>query len=437
MTQQPPPTGDRQGPADRPAGGGEKTLEVQALYRLLDVSRRLNAEVNPDSVLAQIVDSLVTLTRADRGFLMLRRADGTLAFAIARDKNGKPLEETRFKVSQSVVNEVAQSGVTRLIDDAASSDAYQARMSIIALSLRTVMCVPLKTQQGVIGVIYVDSNAITRRFSPNDVPLVEAFAAQAAATLERVRLQRAELERDRLQSQLDTAAEIQRTFLPSTFPDIEGVTGAVASVPALDVGGDFYDVIRLPRGRVGVIVGDVSGKGVPGALFGARLMSDVRYEALYHDDVAATLTALNRIVAQRATRGMFVTFVYAVIDPKTGEVVVGNAGHLKPIVRDAGGHLSEWEDPKAPPLGILPDLRYAAAAYRLERGQTLLLLSDGIIDAERDAGDRFGEDRVTKVVESGPGDPAGLIRAVLDATATFGGKRPQADDQTLLAVSLR
>jgi sigma-B regulation protein RsbU (phosphoserine phosphatase) len=430
MDERQPTTGDQ------PASG-PPTLEVQALYRLLDVSRRLNAEVNPDAVLSQIVDSLVTLTRADRGFLMLRRADGTLAFAIARDKNGKPLEETRFKVSQSVVNEVAQSGVTRLIDDAASSDAYQARMSIIALSLRTVMCVPLKTQQGVIGVIYVDSNAITRRFTPNDVPLVEAFAAQAAATLERVRLQRAELERDRMRSQLETAAEIQRTFLPSTFPDIEGVAGAVASVPALDVGGDFYDVIRLPRGRVGVIVGDVSGKGVPGALFGARLMSDVRYEALYHDDVAATLTALNRIVGQRATRGMFVTFVYAVLDPKTGDVVLGNAGHLKPTVRAADGRLTEWEEPKAPPLGILPDLRYAATAHRLEPGQTLLLLSDGIIDAERDAGDRFGEERVRKIVQAGPADPAGLVASLLAATAAFTGKRPQADDQTLLAISLR
>jgi sigma-B regulation protein RsbU (phosphoserine phosphatase) len=422
-----PTTGDSGGPP----------LEVDGLYRLLDVSRRLNAEVNPEALLAAIVDSLVSLTKADRGFLMLREPEGTLKFAIARDKNGRSLEETKFRVSMGVVNEVAQSGQTRLIDDAAASDAYQARMSIIALSLRTILCTPLKTPRGVVGVIYVDSNLVTRRFTPRDVPLVEAFAAQAAATLERVRLQRAEIERDRMRSQLETASEIQRTFLPSTFPEIEGLSGAVATVPALEVGGDFFDVIRLPRGRTGVMVGDVSGKGVPGALFGARLLSDLRYEALYHDDVSATLSAVNKIVAQRATRGMFVTLAYVVLDPKTGEAVLGNAGHLKPIVRHADGHLEEWKEPGCVPLGILPDAAFPSAAYRLEKGQTLVLLSDGIEDSVGDGGEQFGDERVNRTIESGPPEPARLVKGLLDATSAYTGNRPQADDQTLLAVALR
>jgi sigma-B regulation protein RsbU (phosphoserine phosphatase) len=423
-----------------PQTSGESSggsLEVDGLYRLLDVSRRLNAEVNPQALLSAIVDSLVSLTRADRGFLMLREPSGDLKFAIARDKNGRSLEETKFRVSLGVVNEVAQSGQTRLIDDAAASDAYQARMSIIALSLRTILCTPLKTTQGVLGVIYVDSNLVTRRFTPRDVPLVEAFAAQAAATLERVRLQRAEIERDRMRSQLEVASEIQRTFLPSTFPETEGLAGAVASVPALEVGGDFYDVIRLPRGRVGVMVGDVSGKGVPGALFGARLMSDLRYEALFHDDIAATLAAVNRIVVERATRGMFVTLAYAVIDPKTGEVSLGNAGHLKPIVRMPDGRLEEWKEPGGVPLGILPDATYVAKPYRLEKGQTMLLLSDGIGDAVGEDGDRFGEERVAKTISGAHPDPARMVKSLCDATAAYTGNRPQADDQTLLAVALK
>src|SRR5262245_18408515 len=392
-------------------------LEVEGLRLLLDVSRRINAVVDPDAVLATVVDSLVSITRADRGFLMLRQSDGSLRFTIARDRAGKPLEEKKFRVSQSIVNEVAESGSAKLIDDAATTDALAARMSIISLSLRTILCVALRANDRIIGVIYVDSNAITRRFTPADVPLVEAFAAQAAATLERFRLQRVELEGVRLQQQMQVASEIQKTFLPGEFPAFEGVRGAVASVPALQVGGDFYDVIRLPRGRVGVMVGDVSGKGVPGALFGARIMSDVRYQALFHDDVAKTLTSVNRIVAERVMRGMFVTFLYAVLDPASGEVVYGNAGDLAPIVRHADGKLTRWEDSGGPPLGILPDVAYPAHAKRLAQGEVLMLLSDGIGDAVGEGGNRFGNERVARTIAAGPGDPAAIVKSLCDTTA--------------------
>jgi sigma-B regulation protein RsbU (phosphoserine phosphatase) len=411
-------------------------LEVEGLRLLLDVSRRINAVTDADAVLATVVDSLVSITRADRGFLMLRETDGSLRFAIARDRAGKPLEEKKFRVSQSVVGEVAETGITKLIDDAANTDALQTRMSIISLALRTILCVALKAGGRVIGVIYVDSNAITRRFTPADVPLVEAFAAQAAATLERFRLQRIEFESAKLQQQLQVASEIQKTFLPGEFPAHPGVRGAVASVPALEVGGDFYDVIHLPRGRVGVMVGDVSGKGVPGALFGARLMSDVRYQALLHDDVGRTLTAVNRIVAERVMRGMFVTFLYAVLDPATGEVVYGNAGHLAPIVRHADGRLSRWEDPGGCPLGILPDMAYPAHAKKLAPGEVLLLLSDGIGDAVGEGGERFGDERVLETIATSTSDPVAVVKGLCDATAAYTGNRPQADDQTLLGVAL-
>ena len=424
-------TGSPSGPSGAESGG----ISLEGVRDLLEISRRINAETDPDAVLGTIVDSLVSVVGADRGFLMLRGEDGTLKFTIARDRNGKPLEEKKFRVSHGVVDEVAESGKTRLIDDAAASDAYNARMSIISLSLRTILCVPLTTPGGVLGVIYVDSNAITRRFTEDDVPLIEAFAAQAAATLERVRLQHAETERDKMAAQLEVASEIQKTFLPSTFPERPGVSGAVASVAALEVGGDFYDVIGLPGGRTGVMVGDVSGKGVPGALFGARIMSDVRYQALLKDDVAKTLTAINDIVADRVTRGMFVTFCYAVLDPATGQVEFGNAGHLPPIIRHADGSLEEWPKPAGMPLGIMAGVPYEAGLKTLKPGDTMIILSDGPGDAEGEEGERFGDERVLATLSAAAGDPASLVDSLLEATAEFTGQRPQADDQTLLAVA--
>ena len=414
----------------------EQRLDAEGMRMLLEVSRRIDAERDPESLLAAVVDSLVTVTKADRGFLMLREGAG-LRFAMARDRKGRPLEAEKFRVSESVVREVAETGETRLIDDAASSDAYHARLSIINLSLRTILCVALKTARGNLGVIYVDSNAITRRFSERDVPLVEAFAAQAAVSLERVRLEQAEIERDRMRRQLETAAEIQQTFLPGTFPEVEGLLGAVATVPALQVGGDLYDVIRFPDGRIGLVVGDVSGKGIPAALFGARLLSDVRYEALFHDDVSATLSSVNDIVAKRSTRGMFVTLLYAVYDPTRKQVTYGNAGHLPPMVRAANGAVAKWEDPGGVPLGIVAGQTYGAVTRKLLAGETLILITDGFLDAVGPAGDRFGEDRLLPVLTAVKGSPTDLVRAMTDAVTAFTGNVPQADDMTCLAVMAR
>lgn len=440
-----PPDATRGAGGTGAPGGGEtravdaaaaaQRLDVEGLRMLLDVSRRITAERDPQMLLEAVVDSLVSVTKADRGFLVLKEG-GALKFALARDQKGRPLEAKKFKVSESVLNEVANTGTTRLIDDAAASDAYNARMSIINLSLRTILCVALKTARGILGVIYVDSNAITRRFTERDVPLVEAFAAQAAAALERVRLEQAEIERDRMRRQLETAAEIQQTFLPGAFPDAVGLCGAVATVPAQAVGGDLYDVIRFPDGRTGLVVGDVSGKGVPAALFGARLLSDVRYEALYHDDVAATLSAVNDIVAKRATRGMFVTLLYAVYDPKAREVAYANAGHLAPLVRASDGRVSRWEDASGIPLGIVAGHAWAVGSRRLDPGETLLLVTDGVIDAVGPDGGRFGDERLTSLLGRVPGsDPAALVTALKDALTKFTGDVPQSDDVTCLAVT--
>ena len=411
-------------------------LDPAALARLLDVTRRMNAETDPDALLETIVDSLVSIARADRGFLMLRQeGGGPLRFTVARDRKGENLEERKFRVSSGVVEQVAESGTAVLIDDAANNDAFNARMSIVSLSLRTILCVPLTTQAGVIGVIYVDSNAITRRFTEGDLPLVESFAAQAAATLERARLEQAERERDRMAAQLEIAAEIQRTFLPGGFPNVAGATGAVATVPALQVGGDFYDVLQFPNGHIGVLVGDVSGKGVPGALFGARLLSDVRSQALLQQDVGTTLTTLNAVVEERATRGMFITFIFAVLDPATGAVQFANAGHLAPTVRRADGTLDEWTQPVGMPLGVLPTTRYESGTAQLDPGDVLVLLSDGLADAVGEGEERFGDERVAAAIRSCAGGPEDVVSHLLAETAAFTGARPQADDQTLLALA--
>jgi len=201
------------------------------------------------------------------------------------------------------------------------------------------------------------------------------------------------------------------------------------------VGGDLYDVIPFPDGRIGLVVGDVSGKGIPAALFGARLMSDVRYEALFHDDVARTLAAVNDIVARRSTRGMFVTLLYAVYEPAAHAITFGNAGHLSPYVRDAAGVVSRWEDGVGLPLGIVPGQAYEASRRTLAPGETFVILTDGFLDAVGPGGDRFGDDRLHEALSREGGAPGALVDRLTKTVVGFTGNVPQADDLTCLAVS--
>ncbi len=414
-----------------PAGG----LEPDAVRRLLDVSRRIHAEVDPRAVLETVVDSLVQITRADRGFLLLESADGDLEFTIARDREGNSLSEDTFQISRGVVNEVAESGTTRLIDDAANTDVLQGRQSVIHLNLRTILCAPLWTTRGIVGVVYVDSRAITRRFTPEDVPLVEAFAAQAGAAIERVRLQQAELERDRMRRELEVAADIQRTFLPSAFPAVPGVDGAVRAIPAREVGGDVFDVRPLDGDRLALLVGDVSGKGVPGALFGARLLTDSRQAIRLDAPPGDVLADLGRTVHRRATRGMFVTAFLAVLHVPSGRLAFANAGHPAALVRRPGAAaLGRLERPSGLPLGILPDTRYETGEATLGVGDVIVLLTDGLADAANAAGERFGAERVEAAIAAGPDEPGRLVDHLLTEVVRYTGAQPQADDQTLVAV---
>ena len=410
-------------------------LEVEGLRLLLDVSRRINAEVDPDAVLATVVDSLVSITRADRGFLMLRQSDGSLRFTIARDRTGKPLEEKKFRVSQSIVNEVAETGVTRLIDDAATSDAHaRAHEHHQPLAPHD----PVRRARANDRHHRRHLRGQQRDHAPvhaRDVPLVEAFAAQAAATLDRLRLQRVEVEqRAHAAASCEVAAEIQKTFLPGNFPDLEGIRGAVATVPALDVGGDFYDVIRLPRGRVGVMVGDVLGQGRPRgalrraadvgrALRGAlprRRRRDAHLGQPHRGRSASCAGCSSRSSTPSSTR-------------RTVDVVLRQRrppGADRPARRRPA---RRWEDARAACRSASsPDVDLPRAHEAARAPATCsMLLSDGIVDAVGEKGERFGDERVAATISKGTGDPAALVKALCEAHCDAhrqppAGRRPDA-----------
>ena len=245
------------------------------------------------------------------------------------------------------------------------------------------------------------------------------------------------LAQERMQQQLEIAQTIQQSFLPAYLPGDDDPRYSLAAIntPAVVVGGDYYDVIPLGHDRLGLVICDVSGKGIPGAIYMARLVSDFRFLVDPHEGTpAGTLTELNRILEERGPPGMFVTVLYLILNVSTGVVTFANAGHLPVLVRRAQGTVEEVEGAAGPPLSILKDIIYTDAEIILAPNEDLLLFTDGVTEAMNSTREQFTHERLVEVLQNAPVRPEALIDAVVEAVKAFSGDVPAHDDLTLLAA---
>ena len=236
-----------------------------------------------------------------------------------------------FRISNTVRDRVIKEKTSLLVRDARLDEAFADRMSIVQQQIRSMLAVPLQTDDRVIGLIYLDSPHFIKEFTKEDLSLLTVMANVAAIRIEHTRL--AEVEQaERLHAkQLEQAAEIQRGLLPVQAPNVPGVDLAGYNAACHTVGGDYYDFLPYPDGRVGLLVGDVAGKGMPAALLMSSLQA--RVQVLFDDptNLAALVTRLNRIITSNCPSNRFITFFISVLDPKTGELTYVNAGHNPPL----------------------------------------------------------------------------------------------------------
>lgn len=245
------------------------------------------------------------------------------------------------------------------------------------------------------------------------------------------------LANERMRQQLETARIIQQSFLPGQLPgaDDPRYSLAAANYPAASVGGDYYDVIELGHNRLALVLGDVSGKGVPGAIYMARLVSDFRFLVEPHDDSPAeTLTALNRLLQDRGQPGMFVTLLYLTLDLDTGVVTFANAGHLPLLIRRAIGKVEAVVGDAGPPLGIIDNIAYNDSFLSLQPGEDMLLYTDGVTEAMNAAQEQFTEERLMEILLRTHPRLENIINTVTEEVKTFTGDATSNDDLTLLAA---
>jgi stage II sporulation SpoE-like protein len=243
-------------------------------------------------------------------------------------------------------------------------------------------------------------------------------------------------ERERQRVELETARGIQSSILPELPPRLNGVDLAHAYLPATEVGGDFYDVLALEDGRLAVAVGDVAGHGVSSGLVMSMAKSALAVQVTFNPDVAAVFGTLNRTVYQSARKRLLATLCYALLDPKSRELLYASAGHLFPYVVSPGGRVHALES-IAYPLGVRGELAIQPKMVRLEPGDVLFLFSDGLVEARTEAGDDFGFDRLERSLARHAGKSVEGIRdGVLEDVLRFAGHAPREDDQTILVLKV-
>ncbi len=296
-----------------------------------------------------------------------------------------------------------------------------------------MVAVPLQTDDRVIGLIYLDSPHFVHEFTKDDLSLLTVMANVAAIRIEHTRLAEVEQIERMHAKELQQAAEIQERLLPTRAPDVPGIDLAGYNAPCRTVGGDYYDFLTYPDGRVAVLVGDVAGKGMPAALLMSSLQA--RVQVLFDDptDLAKLVTRLNRIISSNCPSNRFISFFIGVLDPVSGEFTYVNAGHNPPLLVRRDGAVEKLAGTGLI-LGILPIAQYEQETCRLEAGDIVVLFSDGVTEACRpDVDEEFGEERLAKILEEFSGSSAKTIIERINARLQeFTEGAPPADDITLV-----
>jgi sigma-B regulation protein RsbU (phosphoserine phosphatase) len=402
---------------------------------LYEITRTLNSSLDLDEVLENVMDRVIEVTRAERGFLMLyNEYSGELEFKVARGLDRKDLESPEFQVSTSILRKVQRTRQPLLTDNAQHDDRFTRGESIMILGLRSILCVPIMVKERFIGLVYVDNRLHVGLFNEGHRDLLAAFASQAGVAIDNARLYRVAVEKGRMEKELQMAKDIQRGLLPHTPPTLPGYDMAADWRSAREVAGDFYDYFELNDHKLGVVVADVSDKGAPAAIFMAVSRSLIRGATLATDTPEAMLRQTNLTILKDTESGMFVTVYYVILEP--GGLFTGvNAGHNRPLLYRAQQRTYEFLPRGGRPLGWFEDLPVEPVTYQLEPGDVLVLYTDGLTESENMLSEPYGENRLVEVVRTYAARPAAeIIRLINESVLDFMGDAPPFDDTTMVVI---
>jgi len=410
-------------------------VNIKDLERLLDVYALLTSTLDLEAVLIQVLKKAGIIMHAEASNVMLLdAAAGELVYEVALGEARLCIQEQkRLKVGVGIAGWVALHRKPLLVEDAYKDPRFFPDFDKkTGFRSKSILCLPLFAKDQLIGVAEIINKKDGTCFTPEDQALFTRYCGIAAIAIDNALLHRKAIEQDRIQHDMEIAEQIQRASLPSDIPSIQNLRVECRSLACRYVAGDVIDITRLPDGRLAVLVADVSGKGVPAALFGAKFSADFEYLAHADPEGGALLGRLNAIVARRSKQGIFITAVYAVIDPASGVVEFVNAGHLPPvIVGPRRGDYRQADSPGYPPLGVMGDLSYKSSKLTLARGERIVFMTDGVWDAKSPGGARLGPAKVREILSD---CPELAVPRLMKAITRFTERQALSDDITVVGV---
>ena len=411
---------------------------VENLRKVLALTKVLNSTLQLNELLALIMTTSSEVMHSEvASLLLIDETSQELVFRVALGGKGAELEEKfRVKMGEGIAGSVAASGKPEIVNAPHKDPRFARRFDdSTGFVTRAILCVPMKARGKVIGVLQAINPIRRAGFNQKDLDLFETFADQAAIAIENAQLHGEIVKQEKAKQALKIAHEIQQNFLPDLTHRRYGVDLCALTLPAFDVGGDLYDVIALDGDRVGVILGDVSGKGVPAALYMVRAMSEYRFLAPQAKDPAELLTALNQRLSVNSPFGMFLTMICLLIDKNTNTVQYSSAGHLPVLLRKFTESTTEvLKGAQSPPLGLMAETSFFLNTARLEKGDALFLYTDGVVEARDKRGREYTIERLAECVKKEAASAGAYSERIFEDVRKFTTGADQHDDITALTV---
>lgn len=409
------------------------------LSQLVEVSRRINSSETLENLLGEIMEAAKAIMQAEASSLMLLDpGSGDLVIAVPTGPARAEISGVRIPAGKGFAGWVATHGEPLLVPEAEKDPRFFGEVSRrTGFRTHNLICVPLRdSEQRVIGVLQALNRWGQEAFTEDDVPIFLALADHAAVAIEKAQLHREALEKQKLEKELSLAQAIQSGFWPQEVPSLAGFQIAGVSVPAAGVGGDYYDYIPLSDQNCALVVADISGKGFSAALLMAGFRAVLRAQVRNRFPVQETVSLLNNVFVEDCPSNRFVTMVYGELDASRRVLTYVNCGHNPPLLFDGGTfHLLEEGGPI---VGFRRNLPFQAGTVEIGPGQTLVLFTDGVVEAQNLAEEMFGEERLRDVIKQyRDASAAEMLAAIQASVLSFAGGAPQFDDLTLVVVAAR
>ncbi|MCW8137792.1 MAG: SpoIIE family protein phosphatase [Planctomycetota bacterium] len=422
------------------AQGDQQVLRLKDnIAKLYEVGQSLNSTLILEELLVKVVDHVVEISRAQRGFVMLLEgAQRNLVYKVGRDARHRTIPESQFAYSSTVAKRTIEEKKPVVMTEMVSGDLS---VSMMQMELQSIMCVPLKEKEAVFGLVYVDSKQSNHEFEQADLEIVESLCGQASVAIVNAKLYKEAGERERLAHELNIAARLQTELLPKQIPPVIGLEMHGFLTPATEVGGDYYDFIPHDGtdGSVTIAIGDVSGKGVGAGIVMAMARSALR-SLIQHQGVPTStlpiMQSLNVMLCRDIPKQMFLTLNLLLWNAETRSVQYTPAGHEHLLIFRARTGDVEKIRAGGVALGVLEQASKLMKehALRLESGDQVLLYTDGVTEAMDILHEQFGLDNLVDLVRThGRASPQALIETVVKAVMDFRGAADPHDDITLVA----